>query len=1051
MKTKTTLLLLLIVVINTTSLYSQVVINEVMAYPSGNQGIIQFNGNSGNEYVELYNPTCSAIDVSGYFIGSRQDFAGTMSGGAFRIPNIAAAIIPPNGHLVIGTSTASADANSVDIKTTIYTTNYCQNSTSNFILANADGWVGLYNAAGVPVDAIYWSSSAGNISNSGDYTGTPCVTTGSPAGVSLESAQQINSGFPGVLNYVGNTTSVGQTFSRVPDGGAWVRNIASSINNLTVGNCNGGNCVTAASFAITSSIVQPSCGNPNGSITITPTTTGTYTYTWTPNVSITNSATALAAGAYSIHIDKNGCTKDTTITLINSSFPTAILSTPTNPNCGLSDGQIVLGAVTGGVSPYQYNFNGLGFSTTTSYPNLAAGSYSLIVKDANGCTFTATNIVLSSANGPTAIVTTTTNPSCGGNDGQVVLGAVTGGSGPYQYNFNGLGLSSTTTYTNLSASTYTLIVEDNNGCSYTAPSIIITSANGPTSIVVTKTNTSCGTSDGQVLLGAVTGGTAPFQYNFNGLGLSSTSIYTLLSASTYTLTIQDNNGCTFTAPNIVLTAGNGPSAIITTKINETCTLSNGQISLGNVTGGSSPYLYNFNGLGLTANIIYTNLAAGTYTLIVQDNNGCSYTATSIILTNTPGPTTVNPTSTNEACSLSNGQVTIGAVTGGAVPYQYNFNGLGYSSTTSYPNLSEGTYTLSVRDLNGCILTASSIVLTNTSGPTSVIVTATSSTCNLNNGSVLIGSVTGGLAPYQYDFNEIGYSLTTSFSNLSASSYTLSVQDGNGCILDAPAVIVGNISGPNDLTLISIDASCEKNNGEINITNTNGGTAPYTYSIDGTSFSTIVSFTNLVTGTYSLTVKDANGCSYSESKFIINNPSPIANFNFDPGVIKNEKEDISLTDESTGNIVSYVWFVPDGVPTGDTTKNFATKFKNFEEGFYPMTLIITNEFGCIDSITKYIERRIDPIIYIPNTFTPDGDTHNNSWEYSLIGLDLSFFNMRVFNRWGTVVWESNDQNASWDGKFKGEMVQSGTYTWTMIAKDNIEDKHLYLNGNLNVLY
>ena len=1033
--------------------HSQVVINEVMAYPSGNQGLIVYGANSGNEYIELYNPSCSAIDVSGYFIGSRQDFVGSISGGAFRIPAVAASIIPPNGHLVIGTATGSANPNSIDIKTSAYTSNYCQNSSLNFILANADGWVGLYNTLGVPVDAIYWSSSAANISNAGDYTGTPCVPTGSPTGVGLESAQQINSGFPGVLNYVGNTTAIGKTFSRIPDGGNWVRDITPSINDLTVGNCNGGTCATSASFAITSSVVQPTCGSPNGSITITPTTTGTYTYTWTPNVSTTNSAINLTANSYLIHIDKGGCTKDTTITLINGSFPTAIASTVTNPDCGLNNGQVVLGAVTGGAAPYQYNFNGLGYAlaTSTPYTNLSTGSYSLLVQDANGCIYTAPNIVLTSGTGPTAIAVTTTNTSCGASTGQVNLGAVTGGTLPYQYNFNSLGLSGTDIYTNLSAGSYSLIVQDANGCIYTAPTIVLTSGSGPTAIAVTTTNTGCGAPTGQVNFGAVTGGTLPYQYNFNSLGLSGTNIYTNLSAGSYSLIVQDANGCIYTAPTIVLTSGSGPSAIAVTTINESCALANGQVTLGSVTGGTLPYQYNFNGLGLSGTAIYTNLSAGSYSLIIQDASGCTYTSPSIVLTNATGPTAISTTFLNESCNLSNGQITLGLVTGGTPSFQYNLNGLGFSSTTSYTNLIAGTYTLVVKDQNGCTFNAPSIVLSNTVGPTSVAAITTNSTCNLSNGSIQIGLVTGGVLPYQYNFNSLGYSTVTSFLNLAASSYTLSVQDGNGCVYVSTPIIISNTGGPNDLVITTTGAACDNTNGQISINNTTGGIIPYTYSIDGVTFSNAVTYPNLLPGIYTVSVKDGNGCVYSESSIISNSSSPIANFNYSPAIIKNEDEDVSLIDESAGTIVSYEWIVPDGTPSTSTAKNFNTKFLNFDEGFYPMTLIVMNEFGCYDSITKYIERRIDPIIYIPNTFTPDGDAHNNRWQYSLTGLDLISFYMTVYNRWGEIVWETTDQKAAWDGFYKGKMVQAGTYSWVLNAKDNLEDKHLQFVGSLNVVY
>ena len=102
MKAKFLKINLLVAILFSFNAYSQVVINEVMARPSGNQGLINFGGNIGREYIELYNKSCSAIDISGYFIGFRQDVLGTPTGGSFRIPN--GTLIPSNGHLVIGTN-----------------------------------------------------------------------------------------------------------------------------------------------------------------------------------------------------------------------------------------------------------------------------------------------------------------------------------------------------------------------------------------------------------------------------------------------------------------------------------------------------------------------------------------------------------------------------------------------------------------------------------------------------------------------------------------------------------------------------------------------------------------------------------------------------------------------------------------------------------------------------------------------------------------------------------------------------------------------------------
>ena len=772
----------LLFLITCSKINAQVVINEVMVYPSGNQGMIVFNGNSGNEYIELYNPSCSPIDVSGYFIGDGQDFAGFVSGGGFRIPNVAAAIIPPNGHIVLGTSTSTADANSVDIKLPTYTSNYCQNTVGkNFILANADGWIALYNALGTPIDALYWSASVNNInSNTSDFGPTPCVPGGSPAGVILKSAQQINTSFPGILKYAGPNPSQNQTFSRMPDGGNWQGGVAPSINDLTVGNCNGGNCVTSNSIHITATVTQPSCNGSNGSISIIPSPSGTYNYTWTPSSSTTSSASNLASGTYSVSITSaGGCQKDTTITLNSGNGPTSVITTPVNASCGQTNGSVSIGNVTGGIAPYQYNFNGQGLSSTTSYSSLAAGNYTLVVQDNNGCTYSASNIIISNTNAPTSIVTTPVNASCGQTNGSVSIGNVTGGSAPYQYNFNGQGLSSITSYSNLAAGNYTLVVQDNNGCSYSAPNIIISNTNAPTSIVTTPVNASCGQTNGSVSIGNVTGGSAPYQYNFNGQGLSSATSYSNLGAGNYTLVVQDNNGCTYTAANIIVSNTNAPTSIVTTPVNASCGQTNGSVTIGAVTGGSAPYQYNFNGQGLSSATSYSNLAAGNYTLVVQDNNGCTYTPANIVVNNTNAPTAIVMTPTSSACGQTNGSVALGVVTGGVVPYQYNFNGQGFLSVTNYSSLAAGNYSLVVQDNNGCTY-STSVTITNSPSSFNLVTTIKEPSCVNNDGSIEIITVTGGTSPYTYSFNSSLYTNILSYEGLSSGEYSIIVKDDIGC-------------------------------------------------------------------------------------------------------------------------------------------------------------------------------------------------------------------------------------------------------------------------------
>jgi hypothetical protein len=225
---------------------------------------------------------------------------------------------------------------------------------------------------------------------------------------------------------------------------------------------------------------------------------------------------------------------------------TALASTTVDPTCGQSNGSITLGAVTGGTGPYTYSLNGSGFTATTSYTGLAAGSYTFVVRDANGCEYTAPAVTLTDQAGPTALASTTVEPTCGQSNGSITLGAVTGGTGPYTYSFNGSGFTSTTSYPGLAAGGYSIIVRDANGCEYTA-NVTLTDQAGPTALVTTIVDATCdGASTGSITLGAVTGGTGPYTYSFNGSGFTSTTSYTGLAAGNYSIIVRDANGCEYT-------------------------------------------------------------------------------------------------------------------------------------------------------------------------------------------------------------------------------------------------------------------------------------------------------------------------------------------------------------------------------------------------------------------------------------------------------------------------------------------------------------------------
>jgi gliding motility-associated-like protein len=722
-------------------------------------------------------------------------------------------------------------------------------------------------------------------------------------------------------------------------------------------------------------------------------------------------------------------------------------ATVQQPQCGQSNGSISFSPTP--TDTYFYNWPFPTTGTTSSATNLPAGTYDITITNASGCTKD-TSIVLVSTGGITSVDVISVDPSCGQPDGSVTITNVIGGSAPYQYSFNGATYNVSNQYNGLAASTYTLTVQDNAGCTYIAPNIELVSAAGPSSIAVSAVDAGCGASDGVVTLGNVTGGTSPYTYNFAGNGFGNQTSYTGLSAGTYTLQVQDAGGCIYSAPDVVVNNGNGPTAVVVTIDPENCDLGNGSVNIGAVTGGTAPYQYDFNGQGFSGTLSYQNLSAGNYTLTVQDAANCTYNAPLIIITEIAGPTAVQVTANDASCGNSNGSVQIGVVTGGTSPYEYDFNGTGFSGTTNYSDLNSGVFSLSVQDAAGCVYVASDIQLNNTPPITNISSNVTDASCNLQNGGVTLGAVSGGTSPFLYNFNGQGLSSSTSYLNLGAGTYTLTVQDAVGCTFSAPSIVINTTNGPTSLDVTIIDALCDGSVGSIQINGVSGGNPAYQYSLNGGAFTAATSYPDLIPGSYQITVLDATGCTFTTSYSLAGGTAPNADFAISPSFVTTYDPFANLINLSSSDVISYAWSIPNGNPSTSSSEDLEVSFLDQEPGFYPITLVVTNSDGCTDTIVKVIEVYEEIILFAPNSFTPDGDEFNNDWRVYVSNADLGSFSLQIFNRWGEMIFESNDPESGWDGTYGGEMIQDGTYTWSVKIKDNRTDNVYRYLGHINKL-
>jgi gliding motility-associated-like protein len=178
--------------------------------------------------------------------------------------------------------------------------------------------------------------------------------------------------------------------------------------------------------------------------------------------------------------------------------------------------------------------------------------------------------------------------------------------------------------------------------------------------------------------------------------------------------------------------------------------------------------------------------------------------------------------------------------------------------------------------------------------------------------------------------------------------------------------------------------------------------------------------------------------------------PNAYFDILPNPVSMFHPDVQLLDASSSDVVSWDWVVDGGTPAASTLQDITAHFPDGVAANYDVTLYVENADGCVDSVTRIVQVVSEVLLYAPNTFTPDDDEFNQVWYVYISGIDMTRFNLLIYNRWGEVIWENHDPNAGWDGTYEGKIVQDGIYTWTLETKDVSNDKTMTFNGFVQVI-
>ncbi|WP_181885216.1 gliding motility-associated C-terminal domain-containing protein [Pontibacter diazotrophicus] len=850
--------------------------------------------------------------------------------------------------------------------------------------------------------------------------------------------------------------------------------------------------------SFTSTTTASTCGESNGQFTITGVTGGTAPYSYSTDGSTFQSTatfTALAAGVYEVTVkDAKGCVFTDEVQLNNVAGP-AFTATAQAATCGNSNGQVTASEVTGGTAPYTYSIDGETFQAAATFSNLDAGTYYITTQDAEGCS-TTQSVEVENITGPSEFELLATASTCGNSTGSITASAVTDGTAPYSYSINGTDFQAAATFEALAAGEYTVTVKDANGCTIEKITVV-ENVNGPTDFTASTVSSFCGNSNGEVTVGDVTGGVAPYTYSKDGATFQASTTLTGLAAGDHTIIVKDANGCT-SSKSFTITDVAGPSALVATPKVATCAGNDGSIMVGEVTGGTAPYAYSLDGVNYQSATMFTALAPQEYEVYVKDANDCSTSITVAVGSQALQEATLAATPTG--CATSTGTITVTEVTGGTAPYAYSLNGSTYQAAALFENLAAGAYTITVKDAAGCVLSRSQDVVS-TGGATSLTATTTNSSCGSADGSITISNVNGGRSPYTYSVGKSPYTFSSEetifqeqavFTNLTAGNYQIFVKDAAGCIYEQTTTINSN----DELGNLQVNATpdgCDQNSGQVLVSGLTGGTAPYTYSLDGVNFQASSTFTGVAAGQYELTVKDATNCSITTTVEVGTVSSTLADvkdetcfgaadgeiaiavtgatdeteYSIDNGA-SYQKEAVfsnlprgvyqvitrfsatcsitlgtvevtgpaeivatvtpltkSLGLENTGSAA--VTKAEGGakpytykVDNGDFTT--ATEFNNLSSGTH--TLLVKDANGCTTEVTFTIEALDD--IEFPNGFTPNGDGLNDKWAIKNLSTLYPRCRVTVYNRWGSLVFESIGYNREWDGTYNGKKLPDGTY-------------------------
>ncbi len=822
------------------------------------------------------------------------------------------------------------------------------------------------------------------------------------------------------------------------------------------------------------------------SVTLTATEGGVTNYQWLLNGNPIPGATspsypATTTGTYSVSIS-NPCSSAT-----SGGVNVTVDPNPSTPNLSAGSSttfcqgsQVTLTASSAGATAFQWSNNDTVIASvnTQTFTTDSSGSYTVTVSNTFGCTATSSPVVVTvyPQLAPLNLSVTPGGPTTFCDGSNVVLTANATGATNYQWYFDGTAQpgATTATFTATLSGTYTVTIS--NPCSTVSSSATIVTVNPvPATPIVTATGNTNLCQGDSVILNANASGAVSYQWFMGGTPVTgeTTNADTILVAGAYTVTVTNASGCS-SAPSAAenVAVNPLPAAPTISAGGPTTFCSGNSVLLSASPTGGSAYQWYLGGAPLAGanGTSYSGSQSGNYTLTLTDGNGCvSPQSTSQSVTVNPVPASPGVSAGGPTSFCSGDSVILTMTATGAVSQQWLLNGtpITNATTTTDTALVSGAYTATITDVNGCTSAPSSSILVSADPTPSIpLVSAAGVTVFCWGDNVTLAADAPGASTYQWYRNDtvIAGATSSTYAADTTGLFMVTVGDANGCSSDTSAKMTVTANPVPDTPIVSASGPLGICPGSTLLLTANpGGLTSYQWYVDGTPIAgaNAQTYTADSAGTYTVSATNTYSCTSAlDTNTVITNPClPKADMaiikQVSPGpynvqtpvtytlTVTNNGPDTALNvvvvdtiPAALGDPTNYtgatwnlatrtlIWTFDSLVP-GTTTLTFEAALKGF--GTIPNTATVTNTLLDPDTSNNHSTAVLvfSGNLFIPNVITPNGDGKNDY--FAIVGLSAyPNSGIKIYNRWGSEVYESQDYANNWNGSG----LSAGTYYYIL---------------------